>query len=247
MWNGPLIIGCLFLLGCASAVSVEARPSLRRAVSLCPAGSSNSGVACAVCAAGFYQATPALTVTACTPCPTGMYAAAGSTSCTKCDSGTFAPAGAEICITCPDPSLGSGAVQELHNSASAGCWSTAGGLLKSIPLLWILRRLIPPFGLLAVFTMPEGSTPLSRRTVTVSDQASLGTALSSDATIYLSADIYLTSTITIDGLTDLTINGNGFKVDGRGSVRCFYIVTSEITINNLIITHGKVVFQPPSL
>ena len=59
---------------------------------------------------------------------------------------------------------------------------------------------------------------LPARATTVSTQAQLTSALVTGNTVDLAADIYLSSTITITGLTSLVINGHGYKVDGQSSV-----------------------------
>ena len=64
----------------------------------------------------------------------------------------------------------------------------------------------------------DGARPVSRRMVTVTTQEELQAAIADDTTIEVAADIYLSSEIDIDGITGLVINGNGYKIDGQGSV-----------------------------
>jgi hypothetical protein len=83
--------------------------------------------------------------------------------------------------------------------------------------------------------------PAQRALATVNTAGALQVAIASGATIDIAADLLLTSSIAISGITDLVINGNGFKVDGQGSVRCFIIDgASAVTISDLIITNGYV-------
>ena len=76
----------------------------------------------------------------------------------------------------------------------------------------------------------------------VSTQAEFVVALVSGNTIELNADIHLNGTsigINITGITGLTINGNGFKVDGNNAVGCFLVQgNSEVAFNNITITRG---------
>lgn len=81
---------------------------------------------------------------------------------------------------------------------------------------------------------------LTRRMVTVvSDEATLKDALTNDnAEIELSVAITLTDEIDINGRTGVVMNGNGFKIDGNSSVRCFKIENNaEMSFYNLTITN----------
>ena len=82
--------------------------------------------------------------------------------------------------------------------------------------------------------------PTHRKLVSVSTEAQLRAAIGSDVTIEITADIYLTSTISIYNKNNLVINGNGHKVDGQGVAQCFYISgsTSVVEVNDLTITNG---------
>ena len=88
----------------------------------------------------------------------------------------------------------------------------------------------------------SGSTALvvRRTTVVVTTASALLAAIASDVTIELGADIYLNSTIDINGQTNLKIDGKGFKVDGGGSVQCFNIqgTSTEVEIIDLTVTNG---------
>ena len=94
----------------------------------------------------------------------------------------------------------------------------------------------------------DGARPVSRRMVTVTNQAEFVAAIADDTTIELAADIYLSSQIDIDGITGLVINGNGFKIDAGASSsnrrRCMYIDGgSQVTMNQLTVTGGYVVSE----
>jgi hypothetical protein len=74
---------------------------------------------------------------------------------------------------------------------------------------------------------------------TVTTEAELTTALNNNARIELAADILLTSTININGLTGVVIDGKGFEINGNDTVRCFYIYNgAEVSLSNLTITRG---------
>ena len=76
-------------------------------------------------------------------------------------------------------------------------------------------------------------------------QAEFEAGIASDTTMEVTADIDLSSQIEIDGITGLVINGNGYKIDGQGSVRCMMIEGgSEVTINELTVTNGYDVSDP---
>jgi hypothetical protein len=78
-------------------------------------------------------------------------------------------------------------------------------------------------GIYSKMTAAVEREPTSERFTRVFDKTSLSTALANSAKILLAADITLTATIVISGLKGVVINGNGFKVDGNNSVRCFSI------------------------
>ena len=70
----------------------------------------------------------------------------------------------------------------------------------------------------------------------------------SGTTINLAADIYLESrfpdyqraNLQISYATDLTVNGNGYKVDGVKADTCFVVYSSSVTMKNLTVTNcGK--------
>jgi 5-keto 4-deoxyuronate isomerase len=89
----------------------------------------------------------------------------------------------------------------------------------------------------------------ARTLISVSDEASFNAALASDVTIDVTANISVTSVITIGGLTGVNIDGNNYAVDGHGSVQCFYIDGgTEVTFSSLVITRGyfsSVAHMPP--
>ncbi len=79
--------------------------------------------------------------------------------------------------------------------------------------------------------------------VTVFTEAELTASFSDDATIFFGNNILLTSQIVIKGVTGLTINGNGFQIDGQGQVRGMNISAgSEVFFKNLTITRSLVLF-----
>jgi hypothetical protein len=74
----------------------------------------------------------------------------------------------------------------------------------------------------------------------VFDETSLNTALANIAKVVLAADITLTAPIVIDGLTGVVISGNGFKVYGSNSARCFLIQgQAEVSLFGLTTTKGN--------
>lgn len=79
--------------------------------------------------------------------------------------------------------------------------------------------------------------------IIVSTQSELTAALASGNTISLSNTIKLfDSGISIQGLTGVTIDGNGFKLDGQETVRCLSVgAQSEVTLINLIVAGGYTV------
>ena len=94
----------------------------------------------------------------------------------------------------------------------------------------------------------DGARPVSRRMVTVTTQAEFVAAIADDTTIELAADIYLSSTIIIRGITGIVINGNGFKIDAGADYynqrRCMYIDGgSQVTMNQLTVTGGYIVSE----
>jgi hypothetical protein len=77
--------------------------------------------------------------------------------------------------------------------------------------------------------------------VSVVNQIQFVAALNNDTVIELTADIYITSTITISNLHSLSILGNGFKIDGQSSYQCLYIVFSDVNMTNIQVTNGYAV------
>lgn len=83
--------------------------------------------------------------------------------------------------------------------------------------------------------------------ISVSTQSELIAAIENGNSIALTQDILLISSgiearsatgITIKGIKGLTINGNGFKLDGQNSVRCIYIDKSNVSFMHLNVTGG---------
>jgi len=73
----------------------------------------------------------------------------------------------------------------------------------------------------------------------VTTQAQLTAALANNARIELGADILITSTVSINALTGVVIDGKGFAIDGNNAVQCFNIKQSvELALMNLIVTRG---------
>ena len=72
-------------------------------------------------------------------------------------------------------------------------------------------------------------------------ETELKTYIADGGTISIGADIFLTSTVKLNGVTDLVINGNGYKIDGQNLVLCFIISSgSSVELNELIISNGNV-------
>jgi hypothetical protein len=64
--------------------------------------------------------------------------------------------------------------------------------------------------------------------------------LVSGATVELSSDILLTSAVSVNMISGLTINGNKFSIDGGGLYRCFeFKFCTSLTINNLRVVNGN--------
>ena len=64
------------------------------------------------------------------------------------------------------------------------------------------------------------------------------------ATISIGADILLTSTVNVNNVTGLSIEGNSFKIDGQEKGNCFYITSGSIVIlRNMTITNGYTVIK----
>jgi len=117
-------------------------------------------------------------------------------------------------------------------------------------LMWLLSVLNSASAL--VHTVPVATRSnssaikgIARQTssVSVSSQADLKSNLVSRTTIVLSADIFLTSIITINGQKDLVIDGQGlYKVDGQMLSGCFSIggSSTSVTLTGLTIANGKV-------
>ena len=75
--------------------------------------------------------------------------------------------------------------------------------------------------------------------VTVHSEADLRAPLYSYAVIELASNIFLASTITIFGVTNLVIHGNNHKIDGQGKVGCFSIEASSVEMKSLVVSNGK--------
>lgn len=79
--------------------------------------------------------------------------------------------------------------------------------------------------------------------VDVSSERELAAAIQYGSTsIYLTKDIYLTHTLNITGASSdaaLLLDGRGFKVDGMGHVQCINIHNRNVTLRNIVVTHGN--------
>jgi hypothetical protein len=74
---------------------------------------------------------------------------------------------------------------------------------------------------------------------TVTTYAELTAAFVNDATIELATNILLGSTVWINGLTGVAVDGKGFEVDGQNNARCFYFYNgAEVALTDLTITRG---------
>jgi len=76
--------------------------------------------------------------------------------------------------------------------------------------------------------------------VPVTTQPDLEAAFAEGVAVQLKADIFLTKTITITGITGVTIDGQGlYRIDGQSRYRCFTIQSyAQVTLSGLTITHG---------
>lgn len=94
-----------------------------------------------------------------------------------------------------------------------------------------------------LFDRPPSSVAVSHRwlaTTTATTEEQLKNALASSVTIDLAANISLTSTVDINGVTDLIIDGKGFEIDGQNSVRCFLTQNgAKVALRNFTITKGS--------
>ena len=82
--------------------------------------------------------------------------------------------------------------------------------------------------------------------VNVINQRSLNAHLASGTTINLVTDIALTtmeyssSGVFISGISNLVIDGKGYKINGQGAMRCFFITgDSDVVLQNLVVTNGN--------
>ena len=86
------------------------------------------------------------------------------------------------------------------------------------------------------------SSVLGQRSLstTVSSQSTLVAALSSGASLYFQNDISITSVISIESMTNVEIDAQGYTLTGATSVQCFYMTSSTVTLKNMIVTncHG---------
>ncbi len=73
----------------------------------------------------------------------------------------------------------------------------------------------------------------------VINQAQFQNAIHSGSTVWLGANILLSSPLTINSVTELTIKGQGFSVNGQNHVQCIVISgKSSVTIEDLYIVNG---------
>ena len=78
----------------------------------------------------------------------------------------------------------------------------------------------------------------------VTTEADLKANIVDGATISIGADILLTSTVNVNNVTGLSIEGNSFKIDGQEKGNCFYITSGSIVIlRNMTITNGYTVIK----
>jgi hypothetical protein len=86
------------------------------------------------------------------------------------------------------------------------------------------------------------AAPRRLTTITVDTESGLTNALASSTTIELAANITLDSTVTINGLIKLVIDGKGLNIDGGDTVQCFDISGgASMTLMDLTITRGYAV------
>jgi len=74
--------------------------------------------------------------------------------------------------------------------------------------------------------------------VVVMNEAQLRAALVDNTTVRLGADIYLGAQMLLAEFTDFTLDGDGFKVDGNGSVSCFAVTRqAHVRMVDLTLAH----------
>jgi parallel beta-helix repeat protein len=94
-------------------------------------------------------------------------------------------------------------------------------------------------GLFQMLLQKVNSSSLSRQLVTVYTQSGINTVIGSDSTINIALDVTLTSSIDINSLTGVVINGHGHTLDGASTTNIFSISNgAEVSINSLVITRG---------
>jgi len=123
----------------------------------------------------------------------------------------------------------------LSGGADDSCVGTSGSFS-------VVMSLAPSLTPVPSITLEPTLMPTPARPITTA--AMLTSALADNANIELAADITLSSTIDINGVTGVVIDGQLFNVDGNNNngntaVRCFKIGNrAEVTFINLTITNG---------
>jgi hypothetical protein len=73
----------------------------------------------------------------------------------------------------------------------------------------------------------------------VTTQTEFTNAISNNVTINMNGDIDLSSSIAIENVLSLIVNGNGNTIDGADTYRVFDILDATVTFQDLIVQHGS--------
>lgn len=110
-----------------------------------------------------------------------------------------------------------------------------GRTFFSLVISWFIMDALP-----STPVKPPGIGLVAAGAVQVSSESELRDALLSYNKILLRSDIIISSTVPIIGLTNLSINGNGYSIDGKALYRCFHVESSTSTLSNLHVVNCKV-------
>jgi len=169
---------------------------------------------------GFYKYTG---FEVCAVCAAGTYGSPGE--CVVCSAGFYSPSDSSACAAACPTGTYVHAAQCLY--CPAGQFSSAKAFDSCFDC---------PFGMFS----NSGSSSCK---IEVSTEEALKSNLLSYTTIVLTADIYLSSTLRIDGRIEhrnIAIDGQGiYKVDGQQKWPCIFISFADsVTLTGLTITNG---------
>jgi len=171
-----------------------------------------------VCATGTY-----LTGSSCVSCAAGQYQPlTGQTACDSCPAGQYsAAAGAEACWSCPAGNYAAAARATACTSCASGYYSAGAASACSA-------------------SCSTGSAVAQACVAFVADPWDLQLALLTDgASVRITADIFLTSTISVSYVTGVIIDGQGlYKIDGQSTHQCLRIWSAQVTFKGLTIAMG---------